>query len=191
MESLERWLGDDRRSGGERRKLKDASFLGSDERSGRERRSREKRRILIRCYNCLMLNRVQQDKLFTKPVCGNCKTILEFPQEPVWAKIDSYDRLVAHWPETLLVVFTSHLCVYCKIVDPILQDLSWKKAGQLKVMKIDTEANFHLTERFKIEKTPTFIVYKNGEKILRVDGAPKDKTDIFKWIGNIIDFTSY
>ncbi|HUK99494.1 MAG TPA: thioredoxin domain-containing protein [Nitrospirota bacterium] len=191
MENLERWHGDDRRSGGERRKLKELNFPGTDGRSGKERRHRENRLFLIRCYNCLMLNRVPQNKLFTNPVCGNCKTTLEFPQQPVWAKIDSFDRLVAHWPETLLVVFTSPLCVYCKIVDPVLQDLSWKKAGQLKVMKVDTESDFNLAERFKIEKTPTFIVYKNGEKILRVDGAPKDKTDIVKWVGNIIDFTSY
>jgi len=191
MENLERWHGDDRRSGGERRKLEDSNFLGSDGRSGKERRSREKRRVLIRCNNCLMLNRVSQDKLFTKPVCGNCKIILEFPQQPVLARIDSFDLAVAHWAETLLVVFTAPLCVYCKIVDPILLDLSWKKAGQLKVMKVDTESAFVLAERFKIEKTPTFIVYKNGEKILRIDGAPKDKTDIVKWVGNIIDFTSY
>jgi thioredoxin 2 len=191
MESVERWQGDDRRSGGERRKFSDPYYMGSEARSGKDRRYRVKRPLLIRCYNCLMLNRVPQDKLVTKPVCGNCKTVLEFPQQPVWVKIDSFDRAIAHWPETLLVVFTAPMCVYCKIVDPVMQDLAQKKAGQLKIMKVDTESDAQLTERFKVEKTPTFIVYKNGAKVLRVDGAPKEKTDLVKWVENIINFTSY
>jgi thioredoxin 2 len=191
MEAVERGHADDRRSGGERRKLNDPYYVGPEARSGKDRRFREKRPLLIRCYNCLMLNRVPQEKLFTKPACGNCKTVLEFPQQPVWAKLDSFDRSIAHWPETLVVVFTAPMCVYCKIVDPVMHELARKKAGQLKVMKVDTESDAPLTERFKVEKTPTFIVYKNGAKVLRVDGAPKEKTDLAKWVENIIDFTSY
>jgi thioredoxin 2 len=191
METVERWRGDDRRSGGERRKSSDPYYFGPEVRSGKDRRYREKRPLLIRCYNCLMLNRVPQDKLFTKPVCGNCKTVLEFPQQPVWAKLDSFDRSVTHWPETLVVVFTAPMCVYCKIVDPVMQDLARKNAGQLKIMKVDTESDEQLTQRFKVEKTPTFIVYKNGAKVLRVDGAPKEKTDLATWVKNIINFTSY
>lgn len=191
MGNLERWHGDDRRSGGERRKSADPYFMGTEVRSGQDRRYREKHPLLIRCYNCLMLNRVPQDKLLTKPTCGNCKTVLEFPNKPVWAKSDSFDRSVAHWPETLVVVFTAPMCVYCRIVDPVIFDLARKRAGQLKIMKVDTELDAQLKDRFNVEKTPTFIVYKNGAKILRVDGAPKEKTDITKWVENIIDFTSY
>jgi thioredoxin-like negative regulator of GroEL len=83
------------------------------------------------------------------------------------------------------------MCVYCRIVDPVIFDLARKRAGQLKIMKVDTELDAQLKDRFNVEKTPTFIVYKNGAKILRVDGAPKEKTDITKWVENIIDFTSY
>lgn len=191
MENLQRWHGDDRRSGGERRKFNDPYYVGSEARSGNDRRYRERRPLLIRCYNCLMLNRVPQDKLLTNPVCGNCKTVLEFPHQPVGAKIDSFDRAIAHWPETLLVVFTAPMCVYCKIVEPVMQDLARKRAGQLKVMTVDIESDMQLTERFKVKKTPTFIVYKNGAKVLRIDGAPKEKTDLVKWVENIINFTSY
>ena len=147
--------------------------------------------VIIRCYNCLVLNRIPQDKLVRKPVCGNCKTILEFPRQPVWAKSESFDRSIAHWPETLLVVFTAPVCLFCKIVDPVIVDLAREKAGMLKVMKVDIETDADLARRFKIEKTPTFIVYKNGEEIIRVDGAPKDKTDLVKWIENLLNFTSY
>ena len=116
---------------------------------------------------------------------------IEFPQQPVWAKSESYDRAIAHWPETLLVVFTDPVCLYCRIVEPVVADLARGKAGKLKVMKVDTESETDLAQRFKIEKTPTFIVYKNGGEVIRVDGAPKDKTDLVTWIENLITFTSY
>jgi len=138
-----------------------------------------------------MLNRVPHSKLFSKPVCGNCKTVLEFPRQPEWAKIESFDRAIAYWPETLLVEFTAPMSLYCKIVDPVVNNLAREKAGELKVLKVDTETDEQLAQRFKIEKTPTFIVYKNGVKVLRVDGAPKDKTDLVKWVENLINYTSY
>jgi thioredoxin-like negative regulator of GroEL len=58
-------------------------------------------------------------------------------------------------------------------------------------MKVDIESEGILAQRFKIEKTPTFVVYKNGLEVLRVDGSPKEKTDLVKWINNLISYTSY
>jgi thioredoxin 2 len=147
--------------------------------------------VFIRCSNCLMVNRVPQDKLWSKPTCGNCKTILEVPRQPVWAKLESFDRAVAYWPETLLVVFTSSSCLYCRIFDPVVNELAAQRPGKLKVMKVDVEIDEYLSQRFTITKTPTFIVYRNGVKIIRVDGAPKDKTDLVKWVDNLINYTSY
>jgi thioredoxin-like negative regulator of GroEL len=131
------------------------------------------------------------DKLLLKPVCGNCKTVLEFPRQPLWAKNESFDRAVAHWPETLLVIFVDPVCLFCKIANPLIEDLAREKAGKLKIMKVDIETETDMAQRFKIVKTPTFIVYKNAKEVLRVDGPPKEKTDLVKWIENLIDFTSY
>jgi len=148
-------------------------------------------RVIIRCSDCLTLNRVPQDRLFSNPVCGNCKAVLDIPQKPVWAKPASFDRTVAHWPETLLVVFTASFCLYCKIFEPVLNDLAHERAGRLKILKVDTESEGDLARRFKVEKTPTFIMYKNAVELLRVDGPPKEKTDLVKWIDNLMGFTSY
>jgi thioredoxin 2 len=147
-------------------------------------------KIMIRCGSCLALNRVLHSKIESKPVCGSCKSVLDFPRQPLWAKAESYDFATSNWPETLLVVFTAPMCVYCKIVEPLLVTLAKDRAGMLKIMKVDTEADTLLAKRFKIQKTPTFIVYKNGEQILRVDGAPKDKSDLTTWIDNLMGYKS-
>ncbi len=147
--------------------------------------------VIIRCGNCLVLNRVPQSKVLSKPACGSCKSALEVPLEPVWAKRESFDFAVANWPETLLIEFTAPMSLYCKIFDPVVNDLAREKAGRLKVMKVDCEVDQLLAQRFKVEKTPTFIVYRNGVELIRVDGPPKDETDLVKWINNLINYTSY
>jgi thioredoxin 2 len=147
--------------------------------------------VFIRCNNCLMVNRVPQEKLSSKPACGNCRSFLEIPRQPVWAKLESFDRAVAYWPETLLVVFTSSSCLYCRIFEPVVNELAAQRIGKLKVMKVDVETDEYLAQRFTVTKTPTFIVYRNGVKIIRVDGAPKEKTDLVKWVDNLINYTSY
>ncbi len=141
--------------------------------------------------NCLIINRVPLRRLSQRPVCGNCKAHLEVPREPEWAKTKNFDRAVAYWPETMLVVFTAVACLYCKIVEPLLVDLAREKAGKLKIMKVDTETDKYLAERFKIEKTPSFILYRNGIQVIRVDGAPRDKSELVTWIENLINYESY
>lgn len=146
---------------------------------------------LVRCGNCLTVNRVSAGRISERPLCGNCKNVLDVPSEPVWARTDSFDRAVAYWPETLLVVFTADACLYCKIVEPLLVDMARKKAGKLKIIKVDTETEKYLAQRFKIEKTPTFVVYRNGIEALRVDGSPRDKSELVTWIENLIGYESY
>jgi thioredoxin 2 len=145
--------------------------------------------IILRCGECLTLNRVPRERLLGGPKCGKCKAPLEVPTEPAWVRSDSYDRSVAHWPETLLVVFVAPMCVHCKIVEPLLNDLARERAGMLKVLKADTETDPILAQRFKVELTPTFVVYKDGAEVLRKDGPPKDKAQLRTWIDNITGFT--
>jgi thioredoxin 2 len=148
-------------------------------------------KITVRCGNCLTLNRVPQDRLGSGPRCGSCKSVIEVPRQPVQGKAANFDRDVSYWPETLLVMFWSPWCLYCKIYEPLVAELAREKAGLLKVLKIDTEAEAYLAKRLTVEKTPTFLVYKNGVFAVRMDGAPKEKSDFQSWIDNLLNYTSY
>ncbi|NTW65924.1 MAG: hypothetical protein HGB21_06375 [Nitrospirae bacterium] len=137
------------------------------------------------------MNRVPPDRIGSGPRCGNCKNIIEVPREPVQGKAASFDRDVSYWPETLLVMFWSSWCLYCKIYDPYVTDLARENACQLKVLKVDIEAEAYLAQRLQVTKTPTFLVYKNGVFAVRMDGAPKEKGEFVTWIDNLLKYTSY
>ena len=148
-------------------------------------------RIFVRCMNCLILNRVPRDKVVAGPLCGSCKSVLKVPREVSSTSRDKIDREIAYWPETLLLAFTASACVYCRIYDPVLSDLAGQRAGCLKVLKVDADTEPFLAERFKVEKTPTYIVYKAGKLVLRMDGAPKDRAALISWVDNLISYQSF
>lgn len=138
-----------------------------------------------------MLNRVPEERIGNTLRCGNCKNVIEVPTRPVQTKAENFDRDVAYWPETLLVMFWAHSCLYCKIYDPLMQELMTKHPGRLKVLKIDAESEPYLAQKHTVTRTPTFMVYKNGVFAVRMDGAPKDKSEFLSWITNMLNYTSY
>lgn len=142
--------------------------------------------VLLRCSACRTLNRVPVDKLSANPRCGQCKTPLEFPRFPLNATTATIDREVSDWPEYVLVEFWAKWCGYCRIIEPVINDLASWRAGRLKVAKIDIDAEPALGQRFTVKATPTFILFKNGSQIARLDGAPKEKIQLVQWVDQFL-----
>jgi thioredoxin 2 len=138
--------------------------------------------VLVRCKACKTLNRMPYDKLSSHPVCGHCKTPLEIPRYPLNVTAASYDQQVRDWPEVLLAEFWAKWCGYCRKVEPFLNDLAAKRAGRLKIIRVDVDAEPALAGRFIVKATPTFILYRNGRQLGRQDGAPVQDSDLVDWI---------
>ena len=138
--------------------------------------------FLIRCRSCRTLNRVPSDKLESHPVCGQCKQPLAVPHSPLNVTAAAYDREVNDWPEYVLVEFWAKWCGYCRMVEPVVNDLAAGRAGQLKVLKADVDAEPDLARRFTVKATPTFMLYRNGRLLGRMDGAPKEKIELVQWL---------
>lgn len=141
---------------------------------------------LLRCPSCRALNRVPLERLTSHPVCGQCKTLLHFPAQPANATTASYDQAVNEWPEFTLVEFWAKWCGYCRMVEPVVNDLASWKAGRLKVLKVDVDAEPALAQRFQVKATPTIIMYRNGQQLGRIDGAPKEKLDLVRWVDQFL-----
>jgi thioredoxin 2 len=140
--------------------------------------------VLLRCRSCRTLNRVPADKLAIHPVCGQCKTPLEYPHEPVNVTAASFDQQVADWPGFLLAEFWAKWCGYCRAVEPFVAELAARRAGRLKVIRIDVDAEPSLARRYQIKATPTFILFNSGRLISRLDGAPAKHEDLAHWLDN-------
>jgi thioredoxin len=94
----------------------------------------------------------------------------------------TYDQQVADWPEILLAEFWAKWCGYCRGIEPFLNDLAARRAGRLKIVRVDVDSEQQLARRFLIKATPTFVLYRNGAQVARFDGAPTQHRELEYWI---------
>ena len=70
----------------------------------------------------------------------------------------------------VLVDFYSDTCVPCKRLVPQLARLETAEGSDLAVVKVNTQYDFELAERYGVMSTPTLVLFGGGEELGRVSG---------------------
>ena len=81
-----------------------------------------------------------------------------------------------------LVDFYADWCGPCRMMEPVIEELSKEMAGKAKIAKLDIEAAGQTTSTFNVTSIPTIILFKNGEEAERFVGV-KSKDDLVRIIG--------
>jgi len=71
----------------------------------------------------------------------------------------------------VVVEFWAPWCGPCRLVSPVLEELSEEYAGRLKVVKINSDENLGLTEDFKVQSIPFTAFFARGEMENSLVGA--------------------
>ncbi len=74
----------------------------------------------------------------------------------------------------VLLDFYADWCGPCKVLGPIIDELSEEYNGRVLVAKVDTERNPQLSAHFKIKSIPTMLIFNKGELVEKYNGlVPK------------------
>lgn len=71
----------------------------------------------------------------------------------------------------VLVDFHATWCGPCKVLGPVLQELSSEWGDRVKVIKIDVDKNQELAQKLSVQGVPTMILYVGGKPVWRKSGA--------------------
>ncbi|MFA6383762.1 MAG: thioredoxin [Candidatus Omnitrophota bacterium] len=71
----------------------------------------------------------------------------------------------------VLVDFWATWCGPCRMIAPVVEEISNEYAGTLKVGKVDVDANSKVASQFGIMSIPTIMIFKNGKVMEQVVGA--------------------
>jgi len=144
------------------------------------------RGVITECPSCHQKNRLVYSRLQEFTRCGRCKT--ELPR--VGAPVDvttaaEFDSLVSESSLPVVVDFWAPWCGPCRMVAPEIQKVASRQAGQLLVVKVNTDEVDGLGERLGIRSIPTMAVFKNGREVGRTAGA-RPAADIEAFVSNAI-----
>lgn len=84
---------------------------------------------------------------------------------------DNFKTEVLNSNIPVLVDFWAEWCMPCRMVTPIIDELSKDYKGKIKFVKVNVDSNTQLATDLQILSIPVLIVFKNAKEIKRIQGA--------------------
>jgi len=75
---------------------------------------------------------------------------------------DSFEEAVLKSDSPVLVDYWAEWCGPCKMIGPILEEVSRDYSGKLKVAKLNIDENPETPPKYGIRGIPTLMLFKNG-----------------------------
>lgn len=71
----------------------------------------------------------------------------------------------------LVVDFWAEWCGPCKMIAPVVEELSSEYSGKVNIGKMDVDDNNEIATRYGIRNIPTILFFKNGQLVDKQVGA--------------------
>ncbi|MBF0570725.1 MAG: thioredoxin [Candidatus Omnitrophica bacterium] len=88
----------------------------------------------------------------------------------------NFEDEVLKSPLPVLVDFWAEWCGPCKMIGPIIDQLSDELQGKIKIAKVNVDESAQLAGQFNVMSIPTLLIFKGGQPVEQIVGAmPKDR----------------
>lgn len=83
--------------------------------------------------------------------------------------------------KVVLVDFFATWCGPCRMLSPILEEVSEEANGEYEIVKVDVDESYDLAKKFGIMSVPTMIIFQDGVEAEKIIGL-RSKDDIVETI---------
>ena len=84
---------------------------------------------------------------------------------------DNFEKEVLNSSVPVIVDFWATWCMPCKMIAPVVEEISREYAGKCKVAKLNIDDAMELATKFGVMNIPTIIFFKSGSEFSRVVGV--------------------
>src|SRR2546425_12387306 len=96
--------------------------------------------------------------------------------KPIPVSDQTFEQEVLRADKPVLVDFWAAWCGPCRMVAPVLEQIATERPDQVKIAKLDVDANPISAGRYGVRAIPTLILFKNGQEAERLVGdMPKER----------------
>src|SRR5210317_1427136 len=88
----------------------------------------------------------------------------------------TFDEVVLQSDKPVMVDFWAAWCGPCRMVAPIMDQLTSEFEGKATIAKLDVDANQEFAAKYGVRNIPTVLVFKNGEIVEKQVGVAPKKT---------------
>lgn len=134
----------------------------------------------ITCLDCGQVNRVPAERLSAAPKCGTCGTKL-MSSKVVEVDLATLQKAARNDDVPLVVDFWAPWCGPCRQMAPQFQQAAQELSGQVRLVKLNTEAYPQASSKYSIRGIPTMATFAGGKEKARQSGVMPGAA-IVKWV---------
>ncbi len=83
----------------------------------------------------------------------------------------TFEQEVLESPVPVLINFWAPWCGVCRLINPLLNQLTQRAQAKVKVVSINADENFKLAKAYRLTTLPTLVLLKGGSVCDRLEGC--------------------